>query len=404
MWLHNDWPRVEKIGHKTSEEDDGRAIYRIMPNDPILEHLHLDDVTLDSYKEMTYKMVLEALKEQRFLAKLTMTLNPGNYHPENEGELCHSHDIMHSLSQNTSINHLTLLFDSLNFFGLQFGRALSKYLVVSSLRTLSILPHVTQSFNNDNNDNITAMVEVLSGDRKIMTFEIDNVFLNEEMAILFAGIFHQNKIIKHLNLKNRSFLGARSALAFVRALPDNHALESIHFGAEMVRWFNKREQVSSIVEVLCCTHISNLSITGVVIHYNTYNKIMTNLQQVPHHFTKLDVVYEKEWRKEIERETYLNHSCTVGEKWMDNYLAQRPKVPTKVDLCIAIERAKKADQDTILKSQNTLYSLMKGLMSNPPQVEVIKDGMIKHKSMKREYYFTLDESGFPEKRIHYSED
>jgi hypothetical protein len=47
---------------------------------------------------------------------------------------------------------------------------------------------------------------------------------------------------------------------------------------------------------------------------------------------------------------------------------------------------------------------MKGLMSNPPQVEVIKDGMIKHKSMKQEYYFTLDESGFPKKRICYSED
>jgi hypothetical protein len=89
---------------------------------------------------------------------------------------------------------------------------------------------------------------------------------------------------------------------------------------------------------------------------------------------------------------------------MDNYLAERPKVPTKVDLCIAIERAKKADQDTILKSPNTLYSLVKGLMSKPPQVEVIKDAMIKYSRRKQEYYFTLDESGFPKKRIRYSED
>ena len=109
---------------------------------------------------------------------------------------------------------------------------------------------------------------------------------------------------------------------------------------------------------------------------------MTNLQHVPHHLTKLDVVYDKQWRKEIEQETYWNHSCTVGKKWMDNYLAERPKVPTKVDLCIAIERAKKADQDPILKSPNTLYSLVKGLMSKPPQVEVIKDAMIKYSRLQ----------------------
>lgn len=248
------------------------------------------------------------------------------------------------------------------------------------------------------------MVEVLKCDRKITTFEIDNVCLNDEMAILFAGIFHQNRTIKHLNLKNRSFVGARSALAFVCALPDNHALESIHFGADTGRWFNEREQVSSIVEVLSHTHLSKLSITGVVIHYDTYNEIMTNLRLELHHFTKLDVVYEKEWRKEIEREMYWNHSSTVSEKWMDNYIAKRPKAPTKVDLCIAIERAKKADQDTILKSPNTLYSLVKELMSDPPQMEVIKDGMIKHNSRKREYYFTLDESGLPEKKICYLED
>ena len=75
-----------------------------------------------------------------------------------------------------------------------------------------------------------------------------------------------------------------------------------------------------------------------------------------------------------------------------------------MDLCIAIERAQKADKDTVLKSPNTVFSLVKGLMSNLPQMEVICDGISKHNSRKWEYYFTLDDSELPRKMVCYLED
>jgi ankyrin repeat protein len=42
MWLYEKWPETEKLNYSTTKDDDERTLYRVLFNDPSLQHLSID--------------------------------------------------------------------------------------------------------------------------------------------------------------------------------------------------------------------------------------------------------------------------------------------------------------------------------------------------------------------------
>jgi hypothetical protein len=248
-------------------------------------------------------------------------------------------------------------------FGTHFGEALSCTLVLPFLEKLSVHLKWNKGALVDE-EQIRALVDLLQHDSKIKMFEIEMVSMNDESAVLFAETFRANTTIKHLHLERHAFLSAGSALAFVRALPESHSLESIHFNGEMTTWYNERVLLPNIIEVLGHTQLRTISVTGLYLQDEIVQQILDTLQRISHHFTKVDIVYPDAWRKKIQHQTYENHESVIRQKWMDNYFNETPRTPMNEDLFIAIMHAKKADKEQPFPSPNILYKLMRAVAMN----------------------------------------
>jgi hypothetical protein len=400
MWLYEKWPETEKLNYRTTKDDDERALYRVLSNDPSLQHLSLD-CRCPSYseKEEKYYSMLDALQYHKYLRQLNIAIFPDWGHCSSDG--CrHSHWFMDSLARNASITDLVVEVMDMHKFGIDFGAALSDTLVLPSLERLSIDPSSNEEVVPE--EVITALKDVLQHDSKVKTFEVEMFSMNNERAVLFAELFRQNQTIKHLYLHQNTFLGAGSALAFVRALPESHCLESIHFNGEMTSWYNERDQIASIIEVLGQTRLRTISVTGLYLDEEILRQIMNTLRQISHHYTKVDIAYADAWKREIQQETYGNHESFIRQMWMDNYFKGIPRTPTKHDLFIAIMRAKKADDEQPFSTPNILYTLMKGLVTNISHMRTISDAFNSHFGNKRpETYFIIDSRGIPGKRLRY---
>ena len=229
--------------------------------------------------------------------------------------------------------------------------------------------------------------------------------MNDESAVLFADSFRENETIKHLHLERHAFLSAGSALAFIRALPESHRLESIHFNGEMTTWYNERLLMPNIIEVLGYTKLRTISVTGLYLQDEIIQQVIDILQRNPHHFTKVDIIYPDAWRKIIQRETYDNHLSVIREKWLYNYFTETPRPPTNEDLFNAIMHAKKADKEQPFPSPNILYELMRVESTNLEHMRSMRDGFHRHFGNKRrQSYFIINSKGVPRKRVHYIDD
>jgi hypothetical protein len=200
--------------------------------------------------------MLDALHCHNYLCQLTIAIYPDWGHCSSHG-CCHSHLFMQALAQNTSITHLVVVeVMDMHKFGIDFGAALSDTLLLPSLeRLLSIHPLWNVELVPE--EVMMSLVDLLQHDSKVKMFEMKMFSMNNERAVLFAESLHQNQTIKHLQLNRHTFLGAGSALDFVCALPESHCLESIHFNGEMTTWYNERDQMPNIIEVLGHTHLTH---------------------------------------------------------------------------------------------------------------------------------------------------
>ena len=403
MWMYEKWPEMETIDISTSDDDDERAHYRVLSNDPSLKHLSLDcKCPLYSEKEEKYHSVLDDLHCQNYLRQLTIAIYPDWGHCSSDGSR-RSHLFMQALARNTSITHLVVEVMDMHEFGIDFGAALSDTLVLPSLERLSIQPSWNEEVVPE--EVMTALKDVLQHDSKVKTFEMEMFSMNNERAVLFAESFRQNKTIKHLRLHRHTFSGARSALVFVRDLPENHCLESIHFNGETTTWYNERDQMPNIIEVLGHTRLKSISVTGIDIKEEIFRQIMDTLKRISHHFTKVDIVYPDEWKREIQKETYANHESFIRKNWMNNYFKEIPRTPTKHDLFITIMRAKREDDEQPFSTPNILYTLMKGMATNIEHMRTISDAFQSQYGKKRgESYFFIDSRGERRKRVCYTDD
>lgn len=397
-WLYKDWPSIETINRDSRDIQIERALYRLLSNDGYLQQLNLDGHGGHYCQDTNYERALHALQFQKYLQQLTIAIYPDWTHCMFN---CHRdiHKFMQALAQNTSIKHLTVEVNSIERFANHFGQALSGTLVLPNLEKLSVHNRWIQG-EMPSVDQIRALVDLVKHDRRIKTFEIDNVCMNDESGVLFAETIHGNTTIQHLELGRNSFSSASSALAFVRALPTTHCLQSIHFTAEEHTWYSEREVVPTIIQVLGHTKLRTIAITGLYLQDEIVERILDTLRQIAHHYIKVDVVYSTAWKRKIQQETYRNHELFIRRKWMDKYLQRITREATNHDHFLAIMHAKKADDEQPFPTPNILYTLMKEVATSKEVIMMIGDAFHSHYGKKRpESYFTTDSKGVPRKRV-----
>jgi Ankyrin repeats (many copies) len=98
-WLYEKWPEMETINFSTLEDDEEHALYRVLSNDPSLQHLYLDcRCPLYLEKDKKYHSMLDALHCHNYLHQLTIAIHT-------DWGYCSSHGCHHSAGTCTEHFH-----------------------------------------------------------------------------------------------------------------------------------------------------------------------------------------------------------------------------------------------------------------------------------------------------------
>jgi hypothetical protein len=197
----------------------------------------------------------------------------------------------------------------------------------------------------------------------LQSLTIESFRMDSDHSAAFAAAFQGNHTIKTLIMKGRA-ISLPGAVSFAEALPHDHSLETIVIDEPSF----DDDSVVSIIRNLCRTPLKVLSLAGSwdKITQEGCERIVQTLKENEHCFVKLDLFRDSQdspWHNftqlEIDKLTWNNHLQVEKNTWIDPFLGQ--DAPTKELLFLALERAKKVDNEQFSKAPDMLFYLIKEL-------------------------------------------
>jgi hypothetical protein len=207
---------------------------------------------------------------------------------------------------------------------------------------------------------LTNMAQVLRINRNLHSLTVERFYMDSDLGIAFAAIFHGNEAIKTLTMRQHA-VKQTGAVSFVEALPHDHNLETIIFDGNSF----DDDHVLSIVRTLCHKHLKTLSLLNTSrVSQDGYERIVQTLKENDHSFTKLDLFQDSEdspWqnkiRLDIDMLTWENRVQVEKDIWVNRFLEQHTS--SREVLFLALERAKKVDNERFSKAPNLLFHVIK---------------------------------------------
>jgi hypothetical protein len=344
-------------------DDEDRVLDRLRRNDPTLKKLTL----VNARYEHTIFQIFDAIATNSSLKVLALYSNAFLH----RGVL--THRLKRTLITNTSVKHLHLHL---------FSNTVPGWVteVVDIVRASQNLEALT--LNTDVRLSIANIADMVQGlcfcvrmnlPMNLHSLTIERFQMNSDRAAAFAAAFQANQTIKILIMRCNA-IKKDAGVSFVEALPHDHNLETIIFDRNSF----DDDHALSIVRTLCHKHLKNLSLLiNHRISQDGYERIIQLLKENEHSFIKLDLFQDSKdspWHKKIRLEidvlTWENRLQVEKDTWVDRFL--EPDACTKELLFLALERAKKLDNERSSKAPNMLFYLIK---ESPDLIaQAIRDG------------------------------
>ena len=333
-------------------QDVQRVLNRLRRNDPFLKELTLDlysefahaaPLIVDSFDAISLNSSLEILNIEGDAVCLLSSKAKDR--------------VTRALSLSTSLKDIRLTLD------LQWLKVILDIVrATPNLEALTIRNLWTLS--RPSIEDITAMAQVLRMDTKLRSLTMDSFYIDRDCGASFAKSFQGNQTITTLIMKHVA-IWPSGAASFVKALPQDHSLETIVFQDNVYSYRFKDKAVLSVIKNLGHTPLKNLSLSSDEITQECCEKILQTLKENHEHsFTKLNVFpddADSPWQNKIRHEIDLLtwNNCLQVEKdtWVDRFFEEDS--PTNELLFRALERAKKVGNKRFSKAPDMLFYLIK---------------------------------------------